>query len=102
MATKNQVIALHRAYPHWTDRDIAAELDCDSAYVRATARRNRLVLASARHVKCHRSTIAQMLAEAVDELLSIDARTPAHAVAAAHRKAERARQAYLSRGRGHE
>ena len=36
MATKDQVFRLHRVYPHWTAGMIAAELECEPAYVRST------------------------------------------------------------------
>lgn len=45
MATKQQVIAAHRAHPEWNSCEIARALGCHSAYVRATAYRNGLVLA---------------------------------------------------------
>lgn len=44
MANKNDVIRLHRKYPSLTCTEIAERLDCMPAYVRATARRNGLVL----------------------------------------------------------
>lgn len=44
MANKHQVIALHKAHPTWTSVQIAEELDCESAYVRATFQRNGLFL----------------------------------------------------------
>lgn len=45
MATKHQVIALHREHPTWTARRIAFELGCGTGYVRATAQREGLTLA---------------------------------------------------------
>lgn len=42
MATKQQVIALNAKHPDWTSYRIAEELDCSSAYVRATGSRNGL------------------------------------------------------------
>lgn len=49
MATKRQVIELHRKHPDWTDRQIAEAIpgECSAAYVRATARRNGLTLGRA-------------------------------------------------------
>lgn len=44
MATKDQVIFLHRQNPLWSANKIAAYLHCESAYIRATARRNHLRL----------------------------------------------------------
>lgn len=44
MATKAQVLELHRKYPEWTSVDIAERLNCESAYVRATFYRNGLQL----------------------------------------------------------
>lgn len=46
MTTKHEVIAVHRANPTWSPGDIAHHLGCISAYVRATARRNKLNLPS--------------------------------------------------------
>ena len=42
MATQADVRALHEANPRASAIDIAAALDCDAGYVRATARRLRL------------------------------------------------------------
>lgn len=39
MATKQQVMDLHRENPDWSAPDIAARLGCKAAYVRATAQR---------------------------------------------------------------
>lgn len=44
MANKDQVISIHRQHPDWTSSMIAEELECDSAYVRATFYRNGMVL----------------------------------------------------------
>lgn len=44
MPTKHDVIAIHRQHPDWSSGQIAAALDCDSAYVRATFYRNNLKL----------------------------------------------------------
>lgn len=44
MATKHQVIALHKEHPDWNSEEIASELDCDGGYVRATFKRNGLRL----------------------------------------------------------
>lgn len=44
MATKDQVIRLHREHRDWTASQIAARLNCKPAYVRATAKRNYLIL----------------------------------------------------------
>lgn len=46
MANKHQVIALHAAEPGLTPPQIADRLDCDPAYVRATAQREGLKLPS--------------------------------------------------------
>ena len=48
MATKHDVIRLHRGNPDWTSVDIAAALGCLPAYVRATAKRNGLSLPCSR------------------------------------------------------
>lgn len=48
MADHNQVIALHRKHPEWSATEIAAQLDCSTGYVRATAHRKRLKLPSSR------------------------------------------------------
>jgi hypothetical protein len=42
MATKDQVIFTHKLHPDWSSQQIADKLDCDSAYVRATFKRNGL------------------------------------------------------------
>lgn len=47
MATKDQVIALHKQNPAMTARQIADALDCLEEYVRATAKRNNLILGAA-------------------------------------------------------
>lgn len=44
MANKKQVIELHKKNPDLTSVDIAEQLGCDSAYVRATFYRNGLTL----------------------------------------------------------
>lgn len=44
MTTKDDVVRLHREHPDWCAAEIAAALGCESAYVRATARRNNLDL----------------------------------------------------------
>jgi hypothetical protein len=44
MTTKHQVIALFHKNPNATSAEIADKLDCESAYVRATLRRNGLKL----------------------------------------------------------
>lgn len=44
MATKHQVIAMHRTHPGWTSGQIAEALGCDSAYVRSTFYRNGMSL----------------------------------------------------------
>jgi len=49
MASKQQVIDAHSSHPDWSADEIARELKCGAAYVRATARRNRLKLADRRH-----------------------------------------------------
>lgn len=36
MATKEQVLSLRERYPDWSVQDIAARLNCNDAYVRAT------------------------------------------------------------------
>ena len=46
MVTKEQVIKLYRQDPSLTAEDISRRLDCCAAYVRKTAARNGLVLAS--------------------------------------------------------
>lgn len=48
MATKQQVISLHRKYPELNSSQIAERLGCHDAYVRATFYRNGLKFA--RHV----------------------------------------------------
>jgi hypothetical protein len=48
MATKDQVITLHREHPDWTAPQIAAELGCGDPYVRATAQRQKLTLRQGR------------------------------------------------------
>jgi hypothetical protein len=48
MATKDDVIKLHRQYPHMTAKEMARELGCLPEYVHATARRNNLRLPSAK------------------------------------------------------
>jgi hypothetical protein len=48
MAMKDDVIRLHREHPDWCAAEIAAALGCESAYVRATAKRNELVLPKTR------------------------------------------------------
>lgn len=68
MATKQQVMDLHRANPSWTANDIANHLDCLSAYVRATARRNGLDLPKARLAS---STEARVRRAAVPMLLAL-------------------------------
>jgi len=40
MATKDQVLELHRKQPSWDDLMIAEHLDCTPEYVRATMHRN--------------------------------------------------------------
>ena len=40
MATKHEVIALHRQHPDWSSGRIAEELDCLPEYVRVTLQRN--------------------------------------------------------------
>lgn len=45
MATKDQVISLHRMHPQLNSVQIAERLDCEDAYVRATFYRNGLKLA---------------------------------------------------------
>lgn len=42
MTTKADVIRVHQQHPTWFAEQIAAHLDCGSAYVRATAYRNDL------------------------------------------------------------
>ena len=44
MVTKDQVIETHRVNPNWGAVQIAKHLGCLPAYVRATAKRNGLVL----------------------------------------------------------
>lgn len=44
MATQDQVRALHDANPQLTAAEIAKTLDCNPAYVRATAQRLRISL----------------------------------------------------------
>ena len=44
MTTKEDVIALNRAHPDWTSRQLAEALGCLPAYVFKTAMRNGLVL----------------------------------------------------------
>ncbi len=44
MATKDDVIRLHRANPKWTATEIACRLGCMGEYVRATAKRQGLKL----------------------------------------------------------
>jgi hypothetical protein len=46
MTTKQQVIDAHRKHPDWDDLMIALVLECEDEYVRATARRNSLILPS--------------------------------------------------------
>lgn len=48
MASKAQVIDTHLDHPEWSSSRIARELDCTQEYVRATFRRNGLMLAGAR------------------------------------------------------
>lgn len=45
MATKDQVIELHRANPDMNSVDLARLLNCAPGYIRATARREGLTLA---------------------------------------------------------
>ncbi len=47
MANKHQVISFFNKNPGCTSAEIAEDLDCDSAYVRATLRRAGLKLAGA-------------------------------------------------------
>lgn len=102
MATNTEIIELHMRYPHWTANDIAAALDCDSGYVRATAKRKSLVLPLERQAMQTRHGIAQRLAAAVDGLLSIDPTTDPKTVAQIHRNAEMAMRAFERRGRAYE
>lgn len=44
MATKDDVIRLHRKHPDWTPQEIAEHLECMPEYVRATAKRQSLSL----------------------------------------------------------
>ena len=44
MTTKHDVINLHRQNPTWTVRQLADELGCNPAYVRATASRCSLTI----------------------------------------------------------
>ena len=44
MTTKEDVCALHEQNPSWTSTELAKALGCSSAYVRATAGRNGLIL----------------------------------------------------------
>jgi hypothetical protein len=63
LVTKNDVIRLHREHPDWCAAEIAAALGCDSAYVRATARRNKLFLP---RTVGRTKTRSQKLAQAFD------------------------------------
>lgn len=45
MTTKHHVIALFHKNPSATSTEIADKLDCESAYVRKTLKRNGLILA---------------------------------------------------------
>ena len=56
MATKDQVINLHRRERHLNASDIAERLGCLPEYVRATARRNNLVL-PVRYEACRRAAL---------------------------------------------
>jgi hypothetical protein len=65
MANKHEVIRLHRQNPTWAATRIADELDCSSAYVRATAQRNSLILPSAGHyVSARRQALAKAKVDA--------------------------------------
>lgn len=46
MTNKFQVLELFDAHPDWSSIRLAAALDCESAYVRATLSRNGRVLAT--------------------------------------------------------
>lgn len=59
MTTKYDVMRVHLAQPDWTADQIAAFLGCTSGYVRATARRNGLVLR-----RRHMATISGLLEQA--------------------------------------
>lgn len=55
MTTKHEVIAVYRAHPEWTTRQIADHLGCLREYVTATARRNGFKPAS--HVAKQRERV---------------------------------------------
>lgn len=48
MATQQQVLETHRQHPDWSAIRIAQELDCTSAYVRATGQRLKIALPPSR------------------------------------------------------
>ena len=49
MATKKQVLVLHEKYPALSASDIADLLECNSGWVRSTARRNGLWMVKANY-----------------------------------------------------
>ena len=102
MATKDQVIALHRKHPDWSAPDIAAALGCDASYVRATARRQSLRLPKVGRAAPgtpSRELVARLLALAVEALLELDVKSPPEVVEAARRRAREAAALYRNRER---
>lgn len=73
MATKDEVIALHRRNPTWTAREIADALDCHPAYVRSTAARYKFKLPKHEEPreKAYRMAL-EFYANASDYELSLD------------------------------
>lgn len=65
MTTKWQVIATHRQHRDWDDQQIADHLDCTPEYVRATAKRNNLILPT----RMKRALVGQKFLSPSGELL---------------------------------
>lgn len=60
MATVQQVVECVTAHPRWTVRDIALELNCTTAYVRATAYRQGIKIRGLRIVNKDRTRILRL------------------------------------------
>lgn len=71
MTTKHDVIAAHRAHPRLNSTELAWLLGCSSAYVRATAQRNRITLPGAVGRRPARVVLPQEIVEALHPFATV-------------------------------
>lgn len=71
MATKHQVIQLHREHPDWGSTEIAARLGCMPEYVRSTARRQKIKLPSALSARDQLRRQAERIRKIADEAAGV-------------------------------